>query len=427
MHSQRPVIKNIQILDIHSSGNFIATFNEKKYYIPKVITNEIADIQIQNRRLGYRTGKAINIVEPSQNRVPVYCPYYENCGGCNFLHIQYQYQLKLKQHIIQKAFEKYNISYNVPIPEESNPNVYYRNKATFDIHAETDTVYAGFHPFWSKEVIHIKHCLLLNPQINELHNIVIHWINQSTQKQIINYTIRINTSNEAILILKVNQKIDNNHINVEPIKNYFIGIYAHKDNNISILHEKQPFSESVFNLQMNVHPLSFLQNHIAVAQNMIQFIKQNVDFINKIVFDLYCGMGFFSLLASQDSQKVIGIDSNPYAINDAKQNAKVLGLDHHSFINGDVLQTFNSDFLKLHPQPDIIILDPPRSGTLIEILKTIIQSETKFVIYVSCNPVSLAWNLTYLLPYYSIKTIKAFDMFPQTHQVETVVILQRAI
>jgi 23S rRNA (uracil1939-C5)-methyltransferase len=143
------------------------------------------------------------------------------------------------------------------------------------------------------------------------------------------------------------------------------------------------------------------------------------------VYDLYTGVGTFALFLSGQSRHITGIEGSPHAIADATENAILNDMHNTEFICGDILETFKLPFLNTHGKPDLIVLDPPRSGTLIEIKKTINSSGAKNVIYLSCNPVSLAFDLKQLCEIYRISLIQPFDMLPQTHHLETLVLLEK--
>jgi tRNA/tmRNA/rRNA uracil-C5-methylase (TrmA/RlmC/RlmD family) len=386
----------------------------------------VIDAIVHNRRLGFRTAQATKISTPSEHRIPVACLYYESCGGCNFLHIYYHEQLNLKRKIVQKAFDKYKIPYHIPLPIESPIKTHYRNKATFTVKYKNSNIISGFHPFWEKSIIDIEHCLILKAEINHLNQIVKNSL-AKVNGPILNYTIRTNGNNESILILKIqSDQISFTH-DYKELTPFFTGIYITTDEHFYTIEQQKDFYETAFGQELKLHPVAFFQNHSAVAEQIVNYIKQNINFENKTIYDLYCGIGYFSLLLNTDNKHkaIIGIDNNHQAIKDAQFNATKLSIENCEFVEGDVLKTFTNSFLKQNPLPEIIILDPPRSGTLIEILKTMVNAKAEHIVYFACNPVSLAWNLTYLLPYYEIVDVQLFDMFPQTHQVETVAILKR--
>ena len=428
--NERKIIHNVRIVDICYLGNHYFIHNGKKYYISRALKDEIVDARILNKRLGYRIAEIESIIEKSPYRIIPVCSYYNICTACDFLHVIYNEQLKLKINILKQSLNKYNIDFSdiEIIPSLSQIN--YRNNATFKVFNINDKLTTGFVTS-DKRFKEIDNCYLLNNRVNELNLIIRHWLNEKAEfaKYISGFTIRINSNDESIVIFLTDKK-DKIDCNIfKDLEKYFIGIYIKAENNFYCITEKKYFSEKINGIKFRIHPLSFFQNNYSIASEIVNFLNTKLCFENKIIYDLYCGNGFISLsLKTNNRSKILGIDNNQYAINDAKQNAKLLQDKGESvYICGDVLKTFNEDFLLENPKPDIIILDPPRFGALIEVMKNIVRSKAEYVIYISCNPVSLAWNLSLIIENYKIQSLVVFDMFPQTKHLESVAILKRII
>ncbi len=437
--NNRPTIGPVKIEEIHSSGKGIGIWNDKKYYIPFTIPKEIVNAQTENRRLGFRTGRITEIVKESQLRVQPSCMYFGICGGCNFMHIEYKHQLRLKKHILQEAFNKYNISYIVDEVEPALENTHYRNKATYQIKYGPQNIIIGFHPEWEqKNVIDIEYCYLLQTSINNIYKTIRNelktFYENKKDTSIYSFTIRCNKKGNCQVIFELIKDYSENSISfISKLKklsdtigiHYFVREdFSSKDYKVVHINETEPFLyENIFDTSLRISPFTFFQNNLEITEKILRYIKENVVF-NKIdtLFDLYSGNGTISLsLINNLPINLYAIEGNLHAINDAIYNSR--GETNHIHILGDVLETFNQSFINNYPKPDILILDPPRSGTLIEIQKTIMNAKPETIIYISCNPISLAWNLQQLCENYIIKGLKAFDMFPQTHQLETVVIM----
>lgn len=438
----RPIIGPVRVNEIHSSGKGIAIWNEKKYYIPHALTNEDYMIKTENRRLGFRTAKIISIEKQSSSRRTPICPYFGLCGGCNFMHIEYNEQIAIKKTILQNAFIKYQIPFNIKTHVPAINTLNYRNKATFQVLYQNQQIKIGFHPEWAKnELIEIKSCFLLKPIINEYFDKIArsirHYFYKTNDKQILSFTIRCNRQDHVMLIIEI-QNHPTNELQqfFDEIKTilkttdsfyFFIKPKEKKESPLAIHIENTSLYlfEKIHDINLRISPFTFFQNNIEITEEIIHFIKNSLNFTSVYnLFDLYSGNGTMSLpLIANKGIQLWGIEGNPSSIEDAKFNSQNNPLHHH--ILGDVLLTFTKTFLKNHPHPDVILLDPPRSGTLIEIQKNIIESSPAFIVYVSCNPISLAWNLSQLITHYTIKHTVIFDMFPQTHQFETVVILEK--
>jgi 23S rRNA (uracil1939-C5)-methyltransferase len=185
-------------------------------------------------------------------------------------------------------------------------------------------------------------------------------------------------------------------------------------------------AEKIGNFEFHISPKAFFQPNSLQAYNIYQKIHEYADCKgNELVYDLYTGVGNIACFIAQNSGKVIGIENSVDAIHNAIENAEINNLTNIEFIVGDILETFTHEFVEIHGKPDIVILDPPRSGTLIEIKKTILAAEPKKIIYLSCNPVSLAWDLKQLTEKYRVSKIEAFDMLPHTYHSETLVLLEK--
>lgn len=444
MENKRPIIGPIKIEDIHSGGKGIGIWNDKKYYIPFTIPEEIIIAQTENRRLGFRTARIFEIIKGSPYRIQPLCQYFGLCGGCNFMHIEYKHQLFLKKQILQRAFDKYKIPFQVNEVEPAAANKNYRNKAVYQVKYDSQTILVGFHPEWDhKHIIDVKYCYLLQPTINNTYEIIRRKLNSfyenTNDTSIRAFTIRCNSKGECQLIFELNKHYTENSILfISSLKEHFENIRIHyfimnedyRNRNYTIANISQSelyLYENILGVNLRISPSTFFQNNVEITEKILRYISENVD-LNKInvLFDLYSGNGTISIsLINHLPISLFAIEGNIHAVNDAVYNSH--GNNNHIHIHGDVLDTFNQNFIKNHPQPDVLILNPPRSGTLIEIQKNIINAKPKTIVYISCNPVSLAWNLQQLISNYQITHVKIFDMFPQTHQFETIVILERII
>jgi len=443
MEVKRPIIGPLEVNELHSSGKGIAYCNDKAYYIPYAIPNEQYILQTENRRLGFRTARIIKIEKASKFRVIPTCPHYFECGGCNFMHINYDQQLNLKKILLQNAFNKYKVSYSVSEIIASPSPLQYRNKASYQIRIRQGKLLIGFHPEWNKnEIVEIDSCCLLKPVINKyfniLKNILIEYNNNKSLDNFSSLTIRANSYNQIMILIELLKKPNEYEITVlkaikknintgDSIYYYIKNIDKYSLPDYYLMDDTEPYIyEEMNQVKLRISPFTFFQNNKAITELIINDIKRLIPFDSiSLMYDLYCGNGTISLpLVYNRPIKLIGIEGNPMAVEDAKVNSQYNPL--HLHIVGDVLATFNDNLIKKYDPPTLILLDPPRSGTLIEIQKNIIASEVPYVVYLSCNPVSLAWNLSQLISDYNIIFLKIYDMFPQTHQMETLVVLKKS-
>ena len=443
MDINRPIIGPVEVKELHSSGKGIAYWNDKAYYIPWAIPNEQYWLQTENRRLGFRTASIIEIKKASNFRIKPICPHYFECGGCNFMHIDYSEQLNLKKIIVQNALKKYHVDYTVAEVGNSPKQINYRNKATYQIRVRQGKLLIGFHPEWTKnEIVEIESCYLLMPIINKyfnkIKNILNEFNNNKPLEHFLSLTIRANTQHQVMILMELLKSPDVSELSVlNAIKNLLNKgdsfYYYIKSNERYALPEyyhvkdTEPYIfEEIFQVKLRISPFTFFQNNKEVTELILNEIKSVIPIDTlSFIYDLYSGNGTLSLpLVFNKSVKLLGIEGNPMAVEDAKANA--YDNSFATYIVGDILDTFNQHLIKLYPTPSLVILDPPRSGTLIEIQKNIIATGAPYIVYLSCNPLSLAWNLSQLVSAYTIIYLKIFDMFPQTHHIETLVVLKKS-
>jgi 23S rRNA (uracil1939-C5)-methyltransferase len=457
------VLENICPDSIHSGGRTKATVDNRNIFIDYTLPGETVDVCLQRRQMGFRLATVVNIKKASEYRVAPFCKHYGVCGGCNWQHISYEYQLYLKRQILLNALLKYNIEHPflpnvVPSPQLQ----YYRNKTEYaftnkswtpDLHTENTLAESrglGFHPTdRSAGVIDITECYLQGfPErqiIDAVKQIAIsnnfEFYDYFHRKGWLrNIIVRTTTIGQCMVILGI-MHADEQKINtlfgqlvqkIECITSLHYTIITHIEKGfsdgelVSFTNTQRIIFEQLGHLKYQISPRAFFQPNPLQAANFYNTILQWGNFNGKeLVYDLYTGAGTIACYIAKSVRKVIGIEGSAEAIADACENAQNNGITNAQFIVGDILQTFTPAFVEQHGQPQLIILDPPRSGTLMEIKKTIIAARPAKVIYVSCNPVSLAWDLKLLTEAYKIVAIQPFDQFPHTHHVETVVLLEQ--
>ena len=370
-----------EIIDYDHLGRGIAKINNKIVFVEDAVVNDVLDINITKSKNKYDEAIINKIITPSPNRQTPKCPYYYSCGGCDIMSLNYQEQLRFKQQMINNIIEKYtheHININPIIP--SNQEFNYRNKITLQVHNQKIGLYARK----TNKLIPIKNCLLVHESINK----VIPCLKPSFEtKQII---IR---NGQTVSISKVNNK------------NQFDNI---GENSITLN-----------NVTYNVNNAMFFQvnNYIAehIFQHILHLCQPNE---NTEILDLFCGCGSISLFLAQHCKQVTGIEINSQAIECANKNKELNNIKNAKFICDDVdNQKFNKKF-------DIVIVDPPRSGLSKKIINTISLLTKNTLIYISCNPLTLARDLDLLKEHFIIKNLTPFDMFPNTHHVECVCLLK---
>lgn len=444
-------IENFKLTGIHSAGRSYGRLGARTIYIDFTIPDELVDIKIPKRQKGYAVGFLERIIEPSPNRAQPFCKHFQYCGGCNWQHIGYSHQLELKRQMLANALSKYEIATpEIPHTVSSPQLQYYRNKLEYAFSVdEKEQPTLGFHPYDKfNRVVQIDECFLQpepSRRIAETAKALavemdIPFYNQQDGSGVIrSLTIRTTNANEVMVAVGFTPNgaelripyLQRLHERLPEVTSlYFCQLadfkssYASSDlilySGATHLHEKM--GRFTFRLSAK----SFFQPNRAQAQAIYQAIVDVAHFTpNDLVYDLYTGVGSIACYVAPKVGKVIGIEGTPEAINDACYNAEQNGITNAAFLAGDILETFKPAFVARHGKPDVIVLDPPRSGTLIEIKRTIVEAQPRKIIYLSCNPVSLAFDLKMLTNGYHVSYIQPFDMFPHTHHVETLVVLER--
>jgi len=450
---------DVPLNEMHSAGRAIGKTGNRNIYVDFGIPGENANIEVakhqKNGRFVKGTIHSLNSISPF--RVVPFCKHSGNCGGCNWQHIDYKVQLELKKSILLKALSKYEIK--TPTVHNVVPSpltLFYRNKLEYSFSSQNESRskndsknlnVLGFHQLnHPGKVVDIEECYLHSSSDNviceeirkfALINNYAYYNYKDNSGLLKNIIIRTSLKKQVMVIIGfANNKLNlinafltflNTRFPEISSLNYYIS-NCREEKEIDI--EVRNFSgekviyENIEDLKFQISPFSFYQPNPLQAINIYSKIREYAQLRqNEIVYDLYTGIGTIACYLSRDADKVIGIEGSASAINDANYNAKLNNIQNIEFITGDILETFNQDFLNNHCKPDVIILDPPRSGTLIEIKKTILLAKPSRIIYVSCNPVSLAWDLKQLTEKYNVTTIQPFDMFPHTHHLETVVLL----
>ena len=396
----------IKIESLDHYGRGITRIDGKIAFIENALPDEIIEVKIDNEKKKYIEGSVLKYIEKSNKRISVDCPYYNSCGGCNIMHLTYFDQLNFKQEKIENIVKKYlnsDIKVDDIVGCDSNTN--YRNKVTFQVKESI-----GFYKNNTYEIINIDNCLISD----ELINNSISYLKKLVLKDINKITCRTG-SNELMIIIETHNK----DLDITPLKEICSSIYLKIDNKYIHVFGNENIYENLGNYKFKISPDSFFQVNINTCLKLYNKIKDYVG-KNKNIIDLYCGTGSIGIFVS-DNNKVIGIELNEYATKDAIENKKINNIDNVDFICGDS----GKKLKQLNFKPDIIIVDPPRSGLNKETINNILEFNPKEIIYVSCDPMTLVRDLNILNKTYNIKEITPFDMFPNTYHVESITYLTK--
>jgi len=387
----------VDIVDLDHKGNGMARIDNKIVFIPKCITGDIVDIDIIKNHKKYDEGRVKEIIEESEDRIESLCPYYDICGGCNIGNLNYGKQLEYKKNKVINIFKRYlDIDINPEIIG-SDIRYEYRNKITYHCtYGKLGLISID------NDLTNIDSCALVSDRVNKLYKLIC----QENLSNVRKITIK-ECNNGLILIIDGDLDINN-------IKNLCLSIYINKE----CVYQKEDGYINIGELKYIVSADSFFQVNTSNISRLYDIVLKYGDFKNTDkVIDLYCGVGSISLYVSQYVDSVLGIEIIDDAIKDAKKNAELNNIDNVEFICGDVSKLIDDNITG-----NIVIVDPPRIGLdnhTIDILNNINIDK---LIYVSCDPMTLVRDLK-KLNNYEIKDITLVDMFPQTHHVESVVLL----
>ena len=389
----------IEITSLDHNGKGIGKLNNKIVFVENALPNEIVEINITKEKKNFIEANIKSIIKKANNRIESACPFFFNCGGCDLLHLSYENSLKFKQDKIENIVNRYlkkKIKINKIV--KCDNNFHYRNKTTFQVKEKI-----GFYKNKTYDIIPINNCLISSHLINDSIKYL-----QKLELKLINKIICRSSEDELMIILETN----NDNLDISILKEIATSIYIKNNSKYKLIHGKKYITEKIGNYKYLVSPDSFFQVNINTCFKLYSKIKEYAG-TNNSILDLYCGTGSIGIFVSE-TNNVLGVEINKYAIKDAIENAKLNNIQNISFICGESGKELeNINFI-----PNIIIIDPPRSGLSKEAIKNILKIKPKKLIYVSCDPMTFVRDLNLLNEKYEIIEITPFDMFPNTKHVE---------
>ena len=400
----------VEVTKLDHQGRGIAKINDKIIFIPNALPRETIDVDIVLEKKKYYEGTIKEIINASDKRIKPVCPYFEECGGCQFLNMNYQDSLDYKQNKVEEIMNKYlGIKIKINNIVACDNNLYYRNKTTFQVKNDI-----GFFKEKTNTLIPVDKCYISDIKINDIYKAIKDNINLTNVKQVI---IRATKNTlESMVIFKTSNYIDNKKI-IDILKKKVDSIYI----NDELIYGKGKIIENLCNKNFYISPSSFFQVNTLQAEKLYNKAIAYADIKKEdTVLDLYCGTGTIGIVASNKAKKVIGIELNKEAIKDANENKKLNNINNIEFYAGDVGKILNKNNYK----PDIIIVDPPRAGLDSLALAQILNIRPKKLVYVSCDLMTLARDLKLLSNDYDILELTPVDMFPYTAHVESICALK---
>jgi 23S rRNA (uracil1939-C5)-methyltransferase len=391
-------------------GRGITLVNNKVCFINNALIDEEVEIEIVNEKNKYYEANCKKIIKKSKKRVKTECPYYSLCGGCNTSHMSYEDELEFKKKKVEKIIKKYAKIDNVVkeiIPTNRNG---YRNKITLKIKDGK----LGYFQSKSYDLVNIDNCLLCNKKINKVISI----LNKINLQGVNEIVIRCNKKDEVLVYLIGLIEDEDYYIkNLKDIDNIVISDYK----NVKTIKGNNYLIDEIGNLSFRVSYNSFFQVNTYGVETLYNKIKEYANLTGKEnILDLYCGTGSIGMYLASNANSVFGIEINQNAINDANYNIELNNVNNIEFLCEDISKIKNN-----YKNIDLVILDPPRSGLSLEAISNILSIRPKKIIYVSCEPITLARDINIIKEKYNIKEITIVDMFPNTYHCESVCVLER--
>lgn len=461
---KKPLLENISIEKIAAEGKSIAYVDDKVLFVPNTVPGDKVNVQVTRKRKNFMEGFVTQMLHESELRIPPPCAHFGTCGGCKWQNLPYEKQLEFKQQEIVDNLQrigKVELKGVRPIIG-STRQLYYRNKLEFtfsnrrfltneEIRQESSikqTPALGFHvPGLFDKVVDIDHCWLQDEPSNAIRNFIReyaldHHLSfydiRAQQGFLRTLIIRTASTGEAMVILAFgHEERESREALLEELKAHFPEITSLMyvineklndnltDQEIICYHGRDHIFEEMEGLRFKIGPKSFYQTNSEQAYNLYTAARELAGLTGKeTVYDLYTGTGTIANFVARQAKQVIGIEYVPEAIEDAKVNSAINGINNTLFYAGDMKNVLNEAFIERHGHPDVIITDPPRAGMHPDVVQTILNAAPERIVYVSCNSATQARDLQLLAPHYQVKAVQPVDMFPHTHHVENIVLLE---
>ena len=443
-------IYEASIDDYTAEGQGVAHIEGCAVFVPNAIAGERCRIRIEKVGKTWAAGKITEILDRSPHRINRACPVAKLCGGCDFHHMDYAEETRLKAHRVLQCLNRLGGEALTDLPITAAPETTcYRNKAQYPVaSAKNSRAYAGFFKAGTHQVVENRRCLILPEETDRVKDAVIDWMNQYrisaydevTQKGLIRhiYVRRGAVSGQILVCLVVNgRKLSRTHELIARLKNIpgfhtlVLGVNTRPGNAILgdefiSLHGPGYIEDTLCGLTFRLSPRSFYQVNHTQAQRLYKAAIDAAGITKSdTVLDLYCGVGTISLVMSQAAGKVIGVEVIPQAVEDAKENARRNHITNAEFLCADA----GAAALELERQgikADVVVVDPPRKGLNADAIEALARFAPRRIVYVSCDPATLARDVSLLKAKgFCLQNAQAFDLFPRCAHVESVVCLTR--
>ncbi len=462
---QLPLLESVTITDVASEGKAIAKVDGMAVFVPYAVPGDVVDIQLTRKKHNYAEGKVVRFVAYSPDRVEPFCEHFGVCGGCKWQMLPYNLQLRYKQKQVEDNLTHIG---KVELPEISPilgapKTTFYRNKLEFTFsnrrwltekevenrELSINREALGFHiPQMFDKVLDIQHCWLQDDISNQIRNTIRRFCLQNdyefydlrNQKGLMrNLIIRTTSTGEVMLIVAF---FNENKEKREKLLNFISDEFPQITSLLYVINEKANDTitdqkivtwkgndciyEKMEGLKFKIGPKSFYQTNSEQAYNLYKIVREFARLSgDELVYDLYTGTGTIANFLARSAKKVIGVEYVPEAIDDAIENSRLNRIDNTFFFAGDIKDMLTPDFIVEHGVPDVVVVDPPRAGMHAHVVQAILFARPRHIVYVSCNPATQARDVNLLAGKYRVTRVQPVDMFPHTHHVENVILLEK--
>ncbi len=440
----------LEITDLNSSGEGVGRYQGQVVFVPNTVTGDRLTAKIIQSKAKFARGRIEQLLTSSPHRIRPNCIVADKCGGCQWQHIESNYQREAKQQQVVQAFQRIGGFEDVQIQPilHTSDSLNYRNKSTYPFgRSNTGQVQAGYYRQGSHKLVNLNQCPVQDARLHPLLKEVKQDIQQqgwsiynesNHQGKLRHLALRIgkNTGEMLLTLVTTSQNLKGIEVQAQLWLDKYPGLMGvclniNSDRTNAILGKtthtiagKSYLREIFAGIELHIAADTFFQINTTAAELLLQAIIKQLDLTgNENIIDAYCGVGTFSLPLAQRVKQVIGIEVNPSAIQQAKNNGDLNQIDNATFYIGKV-----EDYLpEIELQPDILLLDPPRKGCEPQVISNILEVQPSRIAYISCKPSTLARDLKLLCQsgIYQPAYVQPADFFPQTTHVECYAILTR--
>ncbi len=460
----RPLIEELEITDIAAEGKALGRYDDMVVFVPMTVPGDVVKVQVSKLHRRFMEGYVVEYIKRSPLRAEPFCRHYGTCGGCKWQNLPYEEQLRFKQRQVEDQLSRIG---KVELPEispiiGSEKTTFYRNKLEFtfcnkrwltyeEMNSGADATGGalGFHiTGMFDKILDIEECHLQRDPYNAIRNEAARFARErgmsfydmrTNTGLLRNIVIRTASTGETMVIAVLAEEAPEARTELlTHLRERFPEITSlmyitntklndsYTDLEAVLFSGKDHITERMEGLDFRIGPKSFYQTNSEQAYELYKAVRRLAGLTGaETVYDLYTGTGTIANFVASQAAKVIGIEYVPEAIEDARVNSKINGIDNTEFFAGDMKDVLTDDFIERHGRPDVIILDPPRAGIHEDVAATILRAAPDRIVYVSCNPATQARDMAILDADYRCESVQPVDMFPHTHHVENIVLLKR--